>query len=115
MSGPALNPCQEQRVPSDHTLKTVKIVVTVMTVLILAGLGFVAYGLLTRDDGSAQKTKAFGTIMLDQPPGTRITAMTGTGRYMLLHLEGGQQEGRVAVIDLPSGRVHGVISVPPVP
>lgn len=92
--------------------------VTVMTVVILMGLGFVAYGLLVRGDGSGERTetaRSFGTVVLDQPAGTRIADVTGTGHHMLLHLEGGEQRERIAVIDLSSGRVLGFITVAPVP
>ena len=114
---------------SSRTLKSIKILVTVMTVCITIGLAFVAYGLLIngthfressalgrvhgKTEGSlcADRCVPFGTVTLQQAPGTRITAMVVASQCLLMKLEGGEQGERVIVVDLVSGRVLGTVTV----
>ncbi len=103
-------------------MKAVKILVAVMSVLIVIGLGLVAYGvggslMSAPSSGTppspAVPPKPFSSTDLGQPAGSRIRGMeTGRGRLALL-VEGGGRDDRVVVVDLESGAVLGTVSLSP--
>ena len=106
-----------------------KILVTAMTALIVIGVAFLVYGMsikgalfvepsfFLRATGKAEgKVSAnlcvpFGSVTLNQAPGTRITAMVVANRCLILQLDGGDQGERVMVVDLVAGRVLGTVTV----
>ncbi len=107
-----------------------KVLVTTMAILIVLGLALVAYGLFVKDNpsssvstlslaGEAEGTARagagrrvpFGTVTLNQAPGTQITAMIVASQCIILHMEGGEQGERVIVVDIVSGRVLGTVTV----
>lgn len=110
---------------NDHTIKAVQTLVIVMTTLIMAGLGLVAYGLLVRGTSASSQTPPvgkerivsetdlvpFGTIVLAQPPGTRIAAMTVAGRRLFLWLQEGELGERIVLVDLATGGTLGTVTV----
>jgi hypothetical protein len=89
-------------------MQALKAVVVVMAVLIVAGLGLLAYGLVTKMGGSpksdniashdagadmnkARQYSAFGTVETELPPGARVVGMA-------------VNDGRIVVrVELPDG------------
>ncbi|MBB4266277.1 hypothetical protein [Roseospira visakhapatnamensis] len=105
-------------------MTAVKTLVTVMTLMLLVGLGLLAYGMSqqssqlgrTEGDGARPAMAAaptpFGTLALDEPTGSGVAAvvMDGQGRA-LMTVTGGGRPDRVVVVDLIAGRRLGVISL----
>lgn len=121
-------------------MKALKALVLFMGVLIVLGVGLLAWGLMNKgsrlytgevhagshvdgtinngDVGSlASAAASFSPLNLDEPPGTVITSMTAfsnfsaNGPEALLHLSGGGRPERIVVVDLIRGSVIGRIAV----
>ncbi|MFN0113555.1 MAG: hypothetical protein ACKVPY_02645 [Paracoccaceae bacterium] len=60
-------------------------------------------------------TRGWGRLILDQPPGTRIQAVTSLGALAILHLYTGSPgiDERLIVIDPQQGRIVGTITLGP--
>lgn len=109
-------------------IAAIKTLVVVMGVLIVLGLGLLAYGVMRSAGtlapeteagtaagmGTAPPAAAFGLRALDEPPGTRLNHVTGDGAgRVLLGLSGGGRPDRVVVIDGRDGRRLGTVLVGP--
>ena len=113
MSGAGQGPGMEPNIGSG--MRLLKIAVVVMGVLIVLGtttLVVVAIHRLSAVPGGAPAAAAVGgaagaggAAALDEPAGTRITAMVQVANGLALSLSGGGEGDRVVVIDPASGRV----------
>jgi len=105
-------------------MTAVKTLVATMTLLLVLGLGLLAYGMMqqSREMGRSEgdetflglppATPAFKTLALDEPAGSQIVAARADGRgRLLLTVTGGNQPDRVLVIDLAEGRRLGLITL----
>jgi len=101
-------------------MKALKVLVIFMTVLLVAGLGLVGYGVVNRapqsKPGHAAATVAsaaagaegrdFGTVEVALPVGARIEQMAVAGDRVVLRVSGAGAE-RLIVLDPAIGRVAG--------
>lgn len=95
-------------------MQALKFLVIVMAVLILGGIGLLAYGLATRlDEGGGA---VFEAIELPLPPGCTIAGTEVSENRLVLRFEGLAERGcqQVVVVDMTSGRILGQVrGVPP--
>lgn len=109
MSGAGQGPSMGPNIGSG--MRFLKVAVVVMGVLIVLGtttLVVVAIHRLSAVPAGAPAVAvgaAAGAAALDEPGGTRITAMAPVANGLALGLSGGGQGDRVVVIDPASGRV----------
>lgn len=112
-------------------MKAVKTIVAVMSALIVAGLGLVAYGMMTKASkvtvqsssspanpspaNPSPVAQSLGAIGLGQPEGSRIVDMTTSDGLLVLRIDGGTMPERVVVVDLRKGKVMGTVSLGAVP
>lgn len=112
-------------------MKAIKALVIFMGILIVAGLGLLGYGMYTKAGRSVKpspvetsaapalpsvvsvENTAFETVVLRQPPGTRIAAAEVSGGLLVLRLTDGGQPDRVSVIDVGRGSLLGNIILEP--
>ena len=88
-------------------MRGLKIVVAVMGVLIVAGtVGLFVVLAQRMSAGSA----TIASVLLDEPPGTRIASASAAPDRVVVQLEGGGPD-RVVVIDTKSGRVLGRVAL----
>jgi Family of unknown function (DUF6476) len=111
-------------------MRALKALVTVLTLLLIVGFGALVWGIVRQagklaeppGEGSAPLTGTalvsderapWRTLLLEQPPGTRIASVTSAGDLVVLHLFTGSagQDERVLVIDPGSGTLLGTIAV----
>ena len=105
-------------------MTAVKTLVAVMTLLLLLGLGLLAYGMaqqsskLGRSEGDVTIPRVddppmtFNSVALDEPAGSAIVATMADGRgRMLVTITGGGRPDRVVVVDMVEGRRLGVVTV----
>ena len=96
-------------------MQALKIVVILMAVLILAGMGLLAYGLATRvaggggDGGGGDGGESFGVVEVPLPPGCSIAGTEVAEGRLILRLDGLAERGcqQVVVVDMASGEVLG--------
>ncbi len=111
-------------------MRALKALVTVLTVLLVVGFGALIWGIV-RQAGKLAEPPAEGStpltgtalvsddrspwqsLLLNQPAGTRIAAVTSAGDLVVLHLFTGAagQDERVIVIDPGTGTLLGTITV----
>ncbi|WP_299615916.1 hypothetical protein [Pelagibius sp.] len=94
-------------------MQALKFLVIVMAILILGGMGLLAYGLATRlDSGGA----VFEAIELPLPPGCTIAGTEVSENRLVLRFDGLAERGcqQVVVVDMTTGRILGQVrGVPP--
>ncbi len=94
-------------------MQALKIVVILMAVLILAGMGLLAYGLATRVAGGGGDGggggESFGVVEVPLPPGCSIAGTEVAEGRLILRLDGLAERGcqQVVVVDMASGEVLG--------
>lgn len=100
-------------------IKAIKALVAFMGVLLIAGLGFLGYGITTQvGQGGAKKAvprlsaEDFGAVAVPVPAGTRIEQSLVAGDRIVLRLSGGGPE-RLIVIDPADGKVAGSFVLTP--
>ena len=82
-------------------MRTLKIAVIVMGVMIVGGVATLGVLLFQRVAGPVA---AVGEVVLDEAEGTRIAGSTAVGEKVVLQLQGGGPD-RVVVVDVRTGRV----------
>jgi len=88
-------------------MQALKVLVVVMGVMIVGGVATLAVLLAKR---MTVPSATLGSIMLDEPAGTRIVAAVPGGEHIVLQLQGGGPD-RVAVVEARTGRVVGRIGL----
>jgi hypothetical protein len=83
-------------------MRALLVAVIVMGVLIVAGVGTIAFTIVSRVSGTAGGAEA--RALLDEPPGTRIAGASVAGDRVAVQLQGGGAD-RVVVVDTRAGRV----------
>ncbi len=102
-------------------MRALKALVTVLTLLLIIGFGALIWGVV-RQAGKLAEPPAkavrddrapWQSLLLDQPPGTRIANVTSAGDLVLLHLFTGAagQDERIVVVDPGTGLWLGTIAV----
>ncbi len=107
-------------------MTAVKTLVAVMTLMLLGGLGLLAYGMAQQSSklghaegdavpsapGGGGPLPRFEALTLGEPAGSAIAAVTaGPQGRLILTVTGGGRADRVVVIDLGDGRRLGVVSL----
>ncbi len=111
-------------------MQAIKALVFFMGFLLIAGLGLLGYGMYTKAGRSVKSSTpvvtteappvgtsaataptAFGTIVLDQPVGTRIVESRLEGGLLMVRLAEGGQADRVGIVDLAAGRLLGMVTL----
>jgi hypothetical protein len=109
-------------------MRALKALVAVLTLLLIVGFGALIWGVMRQAGKLAEppaKASAIGaaavrddrapwqSLLLDQPPGTRIANVTSAGELVLLHLFTGAagQDERIVVVDPGTGLWLGTIAV----
>lgn len=88
-------------------MRTLKIAVIVMGVMIVGGVATLGVLLFQR---AAGPVAAVGEVVLDEAEGTRIAGSTAVGEKVVLQLQGGGPD-RVVVVDVRTGRVSARITL----
>ncbi len=90
-------------------MQALKYLVIVMAVLILAGMGLLAYGLATRVAGG--DSVGFAAVDVPLPQGCSIAETEVSENLLILRLEGLVERGcqQVVVVDMASGKVLGQV------
>jgi hypothetical protein len=114
-------------------MRALKALVAVLTLLLLVGFGALVWGIMRQANKLAEPAEPsvpltgtavvsderapWQTLILDQPPGTRIASITSAGDLMILHLYTGSagQDERLLVVDPGTGTLLGTIVVGPKP
>ena len=95
-------------------MKAVKLAVLVMGILILLGTAVIV-GTVIKRATSGAPTAATGSAayvaLLDEPPGTAISAIVPVQDRLAVHLHGGGGPDRVLLIDPATGAVTGRVSL----
>ena len=103
-------------------MKALKAVVIFMAVLIVAGLGLLAYGLVTKiggvpdkeaDNGQneARQYSAFGTVETALPPGGRVAGMTVNDGRVVVRVEAPDGDQLLMVFNVDTGAFLGTIRI----
>jgi hypothetical protein len=111
-------------------MRALKALVAILTVLLVVGFGALIWGIVRQASKLAEppaevsapltgtavvndERAPWQTLLLDQPPGTRIASVTSAGDLMLLQLFTGSagQDERILVIDPGTGTLLGTIAV----
>lgn len=93
-------------------MKAIKALVAVMTLLLVAGLGILGWGLsnqaarLGGGKGASLASDAFGTTAVPLPAGARVEQVLAAGDRVVLRVTGGGPD-RLLVLDPASGAVFG--------
>ena len=96
-----------------------KVAVVAMGVLIVAGVAVLAVTLVGRmsaygggiaSGGAGREAVAAGSVLLDEPAGTRIAGVSMAPERLAVRLQGGGPD-RVVVVDLRGGRVLGRVGL----
>ncbi len=92
-------------------MQALKALVIGMGILIVIGLGFVAYGLVSRASKLAPAEADLGDISLDLPVGCAIAEARAEAGRLIVRAEGPGERGcqQILVIDLESGKILGRI------
>ena len=111
-------------------MRALKALVIVMGVLILAGMGLVAYAIVKRVaapervaqpaapsalPASAAPPHPFGPVEISLPSGARIARTRTSGERLIVELELAGGGERLLVIDLATGGLVGTIDLKPQP
>lgn len=111
-------------------MRALKALVTVLTLLLIVGFGVLIWGVVRQAgklaeppaEASAPLTGTalvsddrtpWQSLLLDQPPGTRIATVTSAGDLVVLQLFTGNpgQDERIIVIDPGTGTLLGTVTV----
>lgn len=107
-------------------MKAVKTAVILMSILIVAGFGFVVYTIVARmmsgepvlavsksDAGYDATAAGFGEIDLPVPVGCELDSVQLEGRRLLITLDGleGQRCRQIIMMDASSGKVLGRVTL----
>jgi hypothetical protein len=103
-------------------MRALKALVAVLTLLLIIGFGALIWGVVRQagklaeppPKASVRDDRApWQSLLLDQPPGTRIANVTSAGDLVLLHLFTGAagQDERIVVVDPGTGLWLGTIAV----
>jgi hypothetical protein len=84
-------------------MRALKVLVVVMGLMIVAGVTVIGVVLVQRVSGPATSGAA-ASVVLDEPTGTHITAVSALPDRLALILAGGGPD-RVVVVDVRSGHV----------
>lgn len=97
-------------------MKALKALVIFMTVLLVAGLGLLGWGLATKGErlhraanapaAALPATASFGDVAVPLPAGARIEQMAVVGNRVVLRITAADAE-RLVVLDPAAGRVDG--------
>ena len=91
-----------------------KAVVIGLGVLILIGVGLIAYKLIDGQGSRAvQSPGDYATDTVTLPAGSRVVTMTGEGDRLSLLVEDGAGRQQVITIDRSSGAVLGTLTLEP--
>lgn len=111
-------------------MRALKVIVTVLTLLLIIGFGLLIWGITRQVDklaepppepsaplvgtaGVSNERVPWQTLMLSQPPGTRVARISSAGDLIVLHLFTGSEgrDDRLVVIDPGSGTLLGTITL----
>ena len=110
-------------------MKALKVLVIFMTVLLVAGLGLVGYGVVNRaphgkpgpaaagvtaNSGPVEEARDFGAVEVPVAAGAHIEQMAVAGDRVVLRVSGAGPE-RLIVLDPAIGRVAGSFVLAPQP
>ncbi len=97
-------------------MKAIKALVAVMTLLLVAGLGVLGWGLSNQAGRMARPGAApgvgFGAVSVPLPAGSRVEQVLAVGDRLVLRLAGSGAE-RFVVLDPASGAVAGSFDLAP--
>ena len=99
-------------------MQALKLIVIVMGLLIVAGLGLVAYGMVQRlSDEGGTTSGSFGEIIVPLPAGCAIAEARAEDDRLILRADGPPERGcqQVIVIDMDDGKVLGRVKATPQP
>ncbi len=112
-------------------MRALKALVIVMGVLILAGMGLVAYGIVKRaaiperpaqpvaapapPATSSAAARPYGPVEISLPSGARIARTRTSGERLIVELELADGGERFLVVDLATGGLVGTIDLKPQP
>lgn len=98
-------------------MQSLKALVIIMGLLIVAGLGLVVYGFAARAPDAVGGAAGFGEVDLPLPAGCVIAASETAEGRLILRLDGPPEAGcqQVVVLDLDSGEVLGRVTARPGP
>ena len=88
-------------------MQALKVAVVVMGVLIVAGVAVLAVTLVTRISG---RPGPIASVVLDEPPGTRIAGVAMSADRLGVTLQGGGPD-RIVIVDTRQGRVLGHVGL----
>ncbi len=97
--------------PGSAGYRALKIAVVVMGLMIVAGTVLLGVLATRRLGGAVAGGEATGTLVLDEPAGTRIVAIASAGNRLAVHVTGGGPD-RVLLVDPAQMTVTARIGVP---
>ena len=97
--------------PGSAGYRALKIAVVVMGIMIVVGTVLLGVVASRRLGGAVAGGAATGTLMLDEPAGTRIVSIASAGERLAVHVTGGGPD-RVLLVDPARLTVTGRISAP---
>ena len=101
-------------------MRAVKTIVIVMSVVLVAGIGLLIFGITQnwhRATVPAEPVvavgslRAWGSVGLGQPEGSKVVGMTAAGNLVVLHLALPDGHDRIVVVDPAKGAVTGTFGV----
>jgi hypothetical protein len=101
-------------------MRAVKTIVIVMSVVLVAGFGLLIFGLTQNWHRATEPAapvvtagslRAWGSVGLGQPPGSKVVGMTASGNLVVLHLTLPDGNDRIVVVDPARGAVTGTFGV----
>jgi hypothetical protein len=101
-------------------MRAVKTIVIVMSVLLIAGVGLLIYGITQNWHRATEPAapvvtvgglRAWGSVGLGQPEGSKVVGMAASGNLVVLHLALPDGSDRIVVVDPARGAVTGTFGV----
>jgi hypothetical protein len=101
-------------------MRAVKTIVIVMSVVLVAGFGLLIFGLTQNWHRASESAvpvvpvgslRAWGSVGLGQPSGSKVMGMTAAGNLVVLHLTLPDGNERIVVVDPTRGAVTGTFGV----
>ncbi len=94
---------------NSQDMQALKILVIGMGILIVLGLGLVAYELVDRVPKALKDEQAVGDVELKLPPGCVIAEAEGLDDRLIVRTEGPMERGcqQVILIDMATGKILG--------
>jgi hypothetical protein len=96
-------------------MRTLKILVAVMGVMLVLGVAVLAAIIAGRLKGTGSAAASFAAPAIDLPQGAHIEAMTAGSDRLIVDLALADGARQLIVIDLASGRKLGTIPLRPAP